>query len=170
MRRRPRCPAVWRPKAITILYHSFTFLPTHAPLAYPPATYRVECDCPMVRPLLSHLNRLHNPFIYRLKRVWYLLRSTYSYSITNDAGHLWRTSITPRLVALISVALVFIVFAASLFRRCACPHLCSPLARNENLEEGFRGHTLLCTGNALKDGNLRSPDLFRLFKARRLEY
>ena len=77
MRRRPRCPAVWCPKAITILYHSFTFLSIRAPLAYPPATYRVECDCPTVRPLLSHLNRLHNPFIYRVKRVWYLLRSAF---------------------------------------------------------------------------------------------
>jgi hypothetical protein len=45
-------------------------------LAYPPATYHAECDCPMIRALLSYLSRLHNPFIYKRKRgTFYLRRS-----------------------------------------------------------------------------------------------
>lgn len=42
--------------------------------------------------------------------------------------------------------------------------------RNEHFEAVFPGQILLCTGNALKDSNLCSPNLFRLLKARRLEY
>lgn len=99
MRRHPRCAAVWCTRPFThsfiIHLHFFLFMPL---LAYPPATYHAERDCPMKCPLLSHLNRLHSPFIYKRKRG--LVPSafgvrTYSYSNTNDAGDLWRTFYRP---------------------------------------------------------------------------
>ena len=42
--------------------------------------------------------------------------------------------------------------------------------RNERFEAVFSGRTLFYTGNALKDSNLGSPDIFRLLEARCLKY